>query len=177
MSFSHVNLAISLLLSWVFIASAADVGYGSKPNIEKPELDKDKLLTSLIGIQGLVYCKTGTKHFPLEGAVARITCICVDEYGYETSPMSFLSGATDLKGYFFAALSPYEVQGNWKVKECKAFLELSPLQTCEVPTDINQGISGAPLASYGFLDEKNMKLFTVGPFFYTSGPKSTSNRY
>ncbi|KAJ8749671.1 hypothetical protein K2173_026320 [Erythroxylum novogranatense] len=164
----RVNISLLLFLSWVFIASAADVGYGSKSTFEKPELNKGKFLTSLIGIQGLVLRKR---------AVARIKCTCVDEYEYETAPFSFLSGATDPEGYFFATLSPYEVEENCKIKECRAFLELSPLGTCEVPTDVNKGISGGLLSSYRFLDEKKMKLFTVGPFFYTSGPKSTSNGY
>ncbi|KAJ8749566.1 hypothetical protein K2173_026215 [Erythroxylum novogranatense] len=111
------------------------------------------------------------------GAVVRIKCTCVDEYEYKTTPFSFLSGATDPEGYFLATLSPCEVEENCKIKECRAFLELSPLGTCEVPTDVNKGISGALLSPYRFLDEKKMKLFTVGPFFYTSGPKSTSNGY
>lgn len=109
------------------------------------------------------------------GAVIRITCLANDGYGYEAAPFSFLSEATDAKGYFFATLSPYEMQDNLKIKECKAFLELSPLETCKIPTDEKQGISGALPASYHYLSDKKMKLFTVGPFVYTSAPNSGSN--
>ncbi|CAK7348348.1 unnamed protein product [Dovyalis caffra] len=150
------------------IASATDGGYGSKHNLnfEKPKLKKEKLLSTIIGVQGLVYCESGPKRFPLEGAVIRITCLANDAYGYEAAPFSFLSEATDAKGYFFATLSPNEMQDNWKVKECKAFLELSPSETCKIPTDEKQGINGARLASYHYLSNKKMKLFTVGPFHH-----------
>ncbi|KAH8517300.1 hypothetical protein Peur_048504 [Populus x canadensis] len=159
------------------IASATDGGYGShpSPNLVRPKLNKEKPLSRMIGVQGLVYCRSGPKRFPLEGAVIRITCLANDGYGYEAAPFSFLSEATDAKGYFFATLSPYEMKDNLKIKECKAFLELSPLETCKIPTDEKQGISGALLASYHYLSDKKMKLFTVGPFVYTSAPNSGSN--
>ena len=109
------------------------------------------------------------------GAVARITCLGIDTYGYETAPFSILSGATDEKGYFFATLSPNEGQENCRIKECKAFLELSPSETCKYPTKANGGVDGALLASYKFLTNKKMKLFTVGPFFYSTQPQPTPN--
>ena len=113
------------------------------------------------------------------GAVARITCKGVDEYGYETESLSILSCATDAKGYFIATLSPYEVKDNRRLRECRAFLELSPSEVCDVPTDVNKGISGATLASYKPLHDKNMKLFTVGPFFFIlqQNAKSMSDGY
>ncbi|KAE8009437.1 hypothetical protein FH972_005874 [Carpinus fangiana] len=102
------------------------------------------------------------------GAVTRITCEAVDENGFETAPFSFLSDACDAKGYFFATLSAAEVEDNRKLTECRAFLELSPSETCVVPTDVNKGISGALLGSYRLLNDKKMKLYTVGPFLFTS---------
>lgn len=98
------------------------------------------------------------------GAVARVTCGYEDEYGYETGPMSVLSHVTDSKGYFFATLS---LGSKLKLTECKAYLEISPLETCKVPTDVNFGIGGALLSSYRLLDNK-MKLYTVGPFICIS---------
>ncbi|KAB1203007.1 ELMO domain-containing protein A [Morella rubra] len=44
------------------------------------------------------------------GAVARITCLAVDEQGFEAAPFTFLSDPCDKNGYFFATLSPWEVQ-------------------------------------------------------------------
>ena len=109
--------------------------------------------------------------------MASITCLAVDKHEFEAAPFSFLSEACDPKGYFFATLSPSEVEDNRKLKECRAFLELSPSETCNVPTDVNKGISGALLGSYRLLSDKKMKLYTVGPFFFTPEPKSISNGY
>lgn len=111
------------------------------------------------------------------GAVARITCLKVDKHGYEMGSYSFLSGASDEKGYFFATLYPSEVEDDCKLKECKAFLESSPLETCDVPTDDNNGISGYPLDFYRDLSAKKMMLYSVKPFFYTPKPEPISNGY
>ncbi|GFZ13753.1 hypothetical protein Acr_23g0021380 [Actinidia rufa] len=153
-------------------------GYGYAP---KPELEKSKTLAKLLpcttDIQGLIYCKSGPKLIPLEGALARITCLAKDKNGYESAPFSVLSHPTDAKGYFLATLSPSELEDAWKLTECKAFLEKSPLESCNVPTDMNNGIGGASLSPYRLLEDKNMKLSSVGPFVYTPKPKSVSNGY
>ncbi|CAA7044241.1 unnamed protein product [Microthlaspi erraticum] len=129
-----------------------------------------ELLSSMIGVQGLIYCKQESKLTPLQGAVARVTCETSDEYGYEAEDVTVLSQATDAKGYFLATLSPSEVKDYKKkrIKECRAFLELSPADTCSFPTEINRGISGAILQNYRLLENKQeMKLFTVGPFVFS----------
>lgn len=99
-------------------------------------------------------------------AVARITCLANDEHGYVAAPFSILSDATDAKGYFFATLSPSEVENFSRLKECKAYLELTPSKTCNVPTNINNGTAGALLSSYRILNKSKMILFSVPPFFY-----------
>ncbi|OMO81980.1 Pollen Ole e 1 allergen/extensin [Corchorus olitorius] len=168
------SATLLMLLGLSFAASvlASDGYYNPNPNsnLQKPaDVEKERLLSKLIGVQGIIYCRAGNKITPLEGAVARITCEGVDEYGYETESLSILSCATDAKGYFIATLSPHEVKHtklNRRFKQCKAFLEASPSDDCDLPTDVNKGISGAPIASYRLLPDKNMKLFTVGPFFF-----------
>ncbi|XWS31755.1 hypothetical protein CRYUN_Cryun23aG0103200 [Craigia yunnanensis] len=140
-------LAFMLLLSFSTPALASDGEYNPNPNLQKTNPGKEKLLSTMIGIQGLVYCRSGSKLTPLE----------------------------DAKGYFIATLSPHEVKENRRLKECKAFLELSPSETCDVPTNVNKGISGAPLGYYHLLHDKNMKLFSVGPFFFISQQDAKSN--
>ncbi|KAL4367154.1 hypothetical protein GQ457_05G001970 [Hibiscus cannabinus] len=134
-----------------------------------------------IGVEGLVLCKSGPKYYPIQGALARITCLAVDENGYEKTH-SVRSGETDAKGYFFARLSPLGLDNAGdnklsKLRDCRAFLESSPLETCNVPVDVNKGISGAPLSDFRVLDRMGMKLFSVGPFFFTSPPNSVPNGY
>jgi len=110
------------------------------------------------------------------GAVARVTCESVNELGYETGPITVLSHVTDSKGYYYVTLSLAELGSKLKINECKTYLESSPLETCKVPTDVNHGISGAPLSSYRLL-ENNSRLYSVASFFYTSQAKPVPNGY
>ncbi|KAF8047967.1 hypothetical protein N665_2749s0010, partial [Sinapis alba] len=71
---------------------------------EAATITDGELLSSMIGVQGLIYCKQGSKLTPLQGAVARVTCETADEYGYEGEDVTVLSQATDAKGYFLATL-------------------------------------------------------------------------
>ncbi|CAN1299648.1 Protein SEED AND ROOT HAIR PROTECTIVE PROTEIN [Linum perenne] len=107
------------------------------------------------------------------GAMVRITCWGVDEEGYEINTLSCQSGPTDAKGYFFEMLpsSNYNknISGN-----CKAFMEQSPLENCSVPSDVNRGMTGSLLSTYHLLHDKSLKLYSIGPFFYTSDVKSSA---
>ncbi|KAE8660599.1 Reversibly glycosylated polypeptide 1 [Hibiscus syriacus] len=158
--------ATLLLVSSLVIVSAIDYSQGSHPDINKSTARaKEKPLP--IGVEGHILCKSGTSSpaVPIQGAVARITCLAVDESGYETAPFSFLSGETDENGYFFATLTPSD---KLQLRQCKAFLKKSPLEYCQVPTDVNRGIGGALLTSYRLLNQKKIRLYWVGPFYYTS---------
>ncbi|XP_021281136.1 proline-rich protein 3-like [Herrania umbratica] len=168
--------------------------YGGKPYVAKPKPEgeenadhygievpdlyplKPEILP--IGVQGLVLCKSGPKYNPIQGALVRITCLAVDENGYEKSH-SVCRGETDAKGYFFAPLSPLGLDDHSQLKltECKAFLESSPSETCNVPVDVNKGLGGAPLSDFRVLNQKRMKLYSVGPFFFTDEANSVSNGY
>ncbi|KAJ8749673.1 hypothetical protein K2173_026322 [Erythroxylum novogranatense] len=106
-------------------------------------------------------------------AVAKITCSAVGQNGYEATSFSCL---TDAKGYFFKTLPDLD-DDKLKLTDCKAFLESSPLETCKLPTDVNKGITGAIFSNYRILNDKKIKLFSVGPFFYTSEPASTPGGY
>ncbi|KAJ9696566.1 hypothetical protein PVL29_008670 [Vitis rotundifolia] len=179
MALTHFFTILMVLFSLVAITSASSGGYGPEPEVKKSdEPEYNEKLPTIMGVQGLIYCKSGPKPMPLPGAVARITCLKVNKDGYEMGSYSFLSGASDEKGYFFATLYPSEVEDDCKLKVCKAFLETSPLETCDVPTDDNNGISGYPLDFYRSLSAKKMMLYSVKPFFYTPKPEPPiSNGY
>ncbi|KAK6260277.1 hypothetical protein QQP08_003767 [Theobroma cacao] len=148
--------------------------YDTKTEFYEPKSEgKENLLS--VGVQGLVLCKSGSKYYPIQGALAKITCKAVEKGGLEKT-LSICSGATDAKGYFFATLSHSGVVDKLKVKDCKAYLESSPLKTCNIPTNDNKGIDGAPLSNFSVLNKK-MNLYSVGPFFYTSVAKSATNGY
>ncbi|KAM6558329.1 hypothetical protein CsatA_027568 [Cannabis sativa] len=146
--------------------------------------NKSTLPITTIAVQGLVLCKQGLKYFPIQGAVAKIICIAECEEGYKTKTLSILSGASDAKGYFYATLlSPSTLIGDhinniWNLKECKAYLDHSPLESCNIPTNVNDGIHGHLLSSYNVLKHTSTKLFSVGPFYYSTSsyqPKSPSS--
>ncbi|CAK7338751.1 unnamed protein product [Dovyalis caffra] len=146
-------------------------------HLPKPKLDHDKpgyepesLLP--ICIEGLVVCKSGSDYVPIQGAVVKIACTTVEQHGYETTHFSCL---TDAQGYYFKTLFPSGALGHdSKLKECKAYLESSPTETCKIPTDVNNGITGALLSSSHILSHKNIKLYSMKTFFYTSETTSTS---
>ncbi|CAI0443535.1 unnamed protein product [Linum tenue] len=108
------------------------------------------------GVEGVVACKSGSDYYPLHGAVVRITCSGEEEES---------RCSTDARGYFFKKLPYY---GKLKPELCRAFLEKSPSEKCSVPTDVNKGINGAKLSSYRILHDKRVKLYPLGPFFYSS---------
>ncbi|KAL5701068.1 hypothetical protein ACHQM5_026446 [Ranunculus cassubicifolius] len=153
--------------------------YRPKPTFKKPILEQPKEVYSTIGVQGIIYCQAGPKLLPLQGAVARITCMAKDKDGYETDPFTLLSMKTDQKGYFFATLPISQVECMSKNYKCKAFLDYSPWYTCNVPTDINKGLSGSVLNStYHIFADQKMKLYSVGPFVFSSTkPTFAAERY
>ncbi|XP_038683428.1 proline-rich protein 3-like [Tripterygium wilfordii] len=148
----------------------ADVEY---PKVSNPKSDEP----NTIGVEGLIICRAGSKYFPIQGAVARIACLGINEYGYENTPFSILSSVTDSKGYFFMKFCPSQLNRELKITECKAFLQSSPLETCKVATDVNKGISGALLSSYRILNDNKIKLYTLRPFIYTSETKPNPGGY
>ncbi|KAB2022361.1 hypothetical protein ERO13_D07G187250v2, partial [Gossypium hirsutum] len=153
-----------------FASASGDYGYGSKPHLFHTPMFHVKEKPLPIAIEGFILCKSGPKNNPKSaGGVARITCLAVDENGYQTAPFSILSKPVDSKGYYFATLYPNELNHNkLKLAECKAFLEKSPLETCKVATDVNKGITGAPLSYRRLLDNKKMTLYSVPPFIFSN---------
>ncbi|KAE8672226.1 putative Integrase-type DNA-binding superfamily protein [Hibiscus syriacus] len=142
--------------------------YGSNQYTYKPKPEEMKNHIS-IAVQGTVLCKEGSKYYPIQGALATITCKGVDKVGVEKT-ISICSKPTDAKGYFFVPLSDLD-GGKLKLRECKAHLKSSPLEVCNVPSDVNKAIQGALLSSFRVLNDNKTKLYSVGPFFYTSQAK------
>ncbi|XVF79368.1 hypothetical protein PTKIN_Ptkin14bG0216500 [Pterospermum kingtungense] len=130
-----------------------------------------------IAVEGFVYCKTPSSHYAIPRALAKVTCKAVDEVGVEKT-VPICSVPTDAKGYFYATVS--SANKSLKLKDCKAFLESSPEKNCNVPTDVNKGITGFPLCGdvYRVLNDKHTKLYSAQPFFYTPyESKSVPNGY
>ncbi|KAJ8749619.1 hypothetical protein K2173_026268 [Erythroxylum novogranatense] len=160
-----------------------DNQYGPKQSLQessltvpKPSNDKadNEYITPIekplsLGIEGLVLCKSGSS------SVTRIICSAVHQNGYDVKPFSCLVDATDANGYFFKILPDFGILDNLKITECKTYLESSPLDSCNVPTDVNKGITGALFSSFRILYDKKIKLYRVGPLIYTSNAAIANN--
>ncbi|KAK2649547.1 hypothetical protein Ddye_017036 [Dipteronia dyeriana] len=148
MALSRLFLTTSLLLfSLLVLASASDYSYGSVP---KPDTKESKPQDN--------YNNDSKPQQPKEDRYST-----PDNY----KPRPGKPGFAEKKKLVFPT-SHRVTDGLKVIKECKAFLEDSPMEDCKVPTDVNRGISGALLNSYRILDNMDIKLFKVGPFFYTS---------
>ncbi|CAI0417040.1 unnamed protein product [Linum tenue] len=125
-------------------------------------------------VEGIVICKSSSGYVPIKGAVVTITCLKVNEEGYDDDKTP--SSPTNAKGYFFKTLPSNKDDKKNSWENCKAFLEQSPMEECGVPSNVNRGIDGFPLSSHRILQDKHLKLYSVGPFFYTSEHKPTMNK-
>ncbi|XP_076883572.1 uncharacterized protein LOC143532394 [Bidens hawaiensis] len=145
--------------------------YPKVPTIKKPVLPKLPEHPKNIAVQGLIYCKHGSKLLPLQGAIARVTCLAVHKNGYESAPFSFLSCPANEKGFFLAKIPSSKLVKDdlWEITECKAFLENSPWTSCKVPEDTNGGITGARVTFSRHLNNNGYCLSSVGPFIYNPG--------
>ncbi|KAL3648071.1 hypothetical protein CASFOL_009039 [Castilleja foliolosa] len=182
MGFGKFTFLFCLCIGSVIGGSyAGGYGFGVEgPNAEVSEIIGKKLMPPVFSVQGMVYCKSASKVLPLKvylriqnsvGGIVRITCLGIDKYGYETAPFSILSRPTDSNGYFLAKLSAQLVEESGvKISQCKAFLHSSLLKSCSIATEINKGLTGAPLLGYRAVGS-NMRLYSVGPFVYTSYPQ------
>lgn len=72
MAITNYSLVIFVALFSLMMVVSASGGYGYEPKpkpmpkFEKPKIG-EKLLQEVIGIQGLIYCKSGPKLIPLKG--------------------------------------------------------------------------------------------------------------
>ena len=96
-------------------------------------------------------------------------------YGKDKKDVVIYSDPTDSKGYFHVALTNIK-----DLLHCRVKLYTSPVGTCNNPTNVNKGIAGVPLSMYGYRyhSDKNLKIFSVGPFYFTGyKPALTTPKY
>ncbi|EFH52944.1 hypothetical protein ARALYDRAFT_324693 [Arabidopsis lyrata subsp. lyrata] len=122
----------------------------------------------LKAVDGIILCKNGYETYPILGAKVEIVCSYPASYGKSKNEVVIYSDPTDSKGYFHVSLTNIK-----DLAYCRVKLYFSPVETCKNPTNVNKGLTGVPLSlyAYRFYSDKNLKLFSVGPFYYT-GPKA-----
>ncbi|XP_021762927.1 proline-rich protein 1-like [Chenopodium quinoa] len=123
-----------------------------------------------INIQGMIYCRESKDLIPMQGATARVTCMLKDKYGDEKAPFSVKTPVTDKKGYFLINLANYTPPG-YTLGSCRVFLnEPADYCDCNVPTDTNDGLSGAHPSKPRRLSD-NAIIYSVAPFVFKLSSK------
>ncbi|EFH56569.1 hypothetical protein ARALYDRAFT_483934 [Arabidopsis lyrata subsp. lyrata] len=159
---STCTAANLLLLTMVVVVATADYYAPPQPYVPKPT-------TTYMAIEGFILCKYGYKTYPIQGAKVKVVCPMVDSHGKLVAKVTISSYPTDLKGYFY--FITYGLSHKVKnISSCKVKLESSPVYTCKTPTNVNKGVTGAPLSPENskFLSHDNLTLYTLEPFYFSS---------
>ncbi|CAE6055764.1 unnamed protein product [Arabidopsis arenosa] len=153
---STCTTANLLLLTMVVVVATAD--YYAPPGPPQPYVPKPTTTyTSPVktpylpkpnpdmAIEGFILCKSGYKTYPIQGAKVKVVCPIVDSHGKLVAKVKNISS-------------------------CKVKLESSPVYTCKTPTNVNKGVTGAPLSPENskFLSHDNLTLYTLEPFYFSS---------
>ncbi|XP_010506790.1 PREDICTED: proline-rich protein 3-like [Camelina sativa] len=122
-----------------------------------------------LAIEGLILCKSGYKTYPIQGAKVKVVCPIFDSYGKLVAKVTISSYPTDMKGYFHFVAYGLSLKVK-NINSCNVKLESSPLSTCKIPTNVNKGVTGAPLSpdNSNFLSHDNLILYTLEPFYFST---------
>ncbi|CAK9181821.1 unnamed protein product [Ilex paraguariensis] len=121
-----------------------------------------------IAVQGVVFCKsckfTGIHTLwnatAIPGAVVKLQC---DNSRYQLE----IEATTDKNGYFLIFPQGRKSVTTASNHKCKVSIVSSPLAYCKIPTDLNDGITGAALERSPTPPlQLPFELFSVGPFAF-----------
>ncbi|KAL0402943.1 UNVERIFIED_CONTAM: hypothetical protein Sradi_1935100 [Sesamum radiatum] len=123
-------------------------------------------------VEGVVYCQscnsygswslTGAK--PIESAM--VSVICKDHRNRVSFYKAF---ATDGNGYFYAELKGFRMSHYFldhPLQACRVKLVASPVESCNVLSNVNYGLYGAPLR----YEEKRVVGSNYEAVVYAAGP-------
>ncbi|KAL3834820.1 hypothetical protein ACJIZ3_009556 [Penstemon smallii] len=123
-------------------------------------------------VEGVIYCQSCeyqgtwslTKAKPIEAAT--ISVICKDHRNRVSYYKAF---QTDKNGYFYAQLKDFKMSHSFldhPLHSCKVKLVSSPIQSCNLLTNINEGLYGAPLR----FEDKRLVGSNYEAVIYAAGP-------
>ncbi|KAF3626257.1 putative endoglucanase 14-like [Capsicum annuum] len=123
-------------------------------------------------IEGMVYCQSCDAYgsWSLSGAKpvgsAKISVICKD---HKKRVNFYKAFETNAYGYFYAELQGYKMGHSYldhPLQSCHVKLVNSPQENCNVFSNINYGINGAPLR----FEDKVIDRSDYKAVIYTAGP-------
>ncbi|XVE52464.1 hypothetical protein DITRI_Ditri02bG0123700 [Diplodiscus trichospermus] len=161
MASSHLAVFISslLLLPLAFPSIAA---YGDIPEDKKTE----------VVVEGMVYCQSCDNYgsWSLSKAQtissAKVSVICKNNEGQVSFYKAF---ETDGNGYFFAELEGFQMSHpllDHPLQSCRVKLVSSPLDYCNLLSNINDGMYGSPLR----FESKRLHRKDYQVVIYAAGP-------
>ena len=169
-------LPILLLVLAFPYASADTYAKQSKPSSgayappTKPYTPPEKQAD--VVVEGIVYCQScnysGTWSLneaePIVGATVSVIC-----RNYKQRISYYNSFKTSNGGYFYAKLDSFSMRHNLldhPLQACAVKLVSSPVETCDVFTNVNYGINGAPLK----YEKKKIMTKNYQAVIYSAGP-------
>nr|XP_016497491.1 PREDICTED: non-classical arabinogalactan protein 30-like [Nicotiana tabacum] len=162
MASSQLILIVSLLFALAIPLTTAYKKAPAKP-VEK---------TAQVVVEGMVYCQSCDNYgsWSLSGAkpiaAAKVSVICKN---YMKRVSYYKAFQTDKNGYLFAELDGFKMGHSYldhPLHSCRVKLVSSPLENCNVFTNVNYGLTGAPLR---FLD-KTLRRSNYEAVIYAAGP-------
>ncbi|KAL7107608.1 hypothetical protein ACP275_06G065800 [Erythranthe tilingii] len=160
-------MALTQLLPIILFLSLAAV---HSTTANEPPKPAEKVLD--VVVEGVVHCQScgnyGTwalsKSKPIEGAT--ISVICKDH----RNRVSFYKACKTAKnGYFYAQLKGFVMSHSFldhPLHACKVKLVSSPIETCNLLTNVNYGLYGAPLR----YEDKKIVGTNYEAIVYAAGP-------
>ncbi|KAL2945310.1 Proline-rich protein 3 [Bienertia sinuspersici] len=116
-------------------------------------------------VYGRILCLEGNK--PISGATVTLFCTGQAIGNKPQIVVTLISKPTNATGMYVIKVQATLPTGE-KLIHCSATLKSSPLNTCNVATNINGGVKGFGLTKVQRTTEPRDKLFLVPDFFYSS---------
>ncbi|GFZ15056.1 pollen Ole e 1 allergen and extensin family protein [Actinidia rufa] len=167
MATTHIMAIVSLLLLSLTFHSIAAYDEQQPPA-------KEAVIVKHVDVvvEGMVYCQSCdrygtwslTRAEPI--AAAKVSVICKDHRNRVSYYKAF---ETDAHGYFYAQLRGFTM-GNYlldhPLTSCRVKLISSPLESCNLLTNVNYGINGSPLR----YEDKRLVGTNYEAVIYAAGP-------
>ncbi|KAL6003172.1 hypothetical protein ACLOJK_023395 [Asimina triloba] len=130
-------------------------------------------------VEGMVYCQNcsyiGSWSLKAARAIpsAKVSVVCKDHKGRVSFYKAFTA---DQNGYFYGQLRGYQLQNSYldhPLQACTVHLVSSPDPKCNLLSNINHGIDGAPLR----FERKTLSGDNYAAVIYAAGPVSFRPSY
>ncbi|KAH6802274.1 Pollen Ole e 1 allergen and extensin family protein [Perilla frutescens var. frutescens] len=158
-----------VIIPFLFLSLVPHLANADEPATQPPK-PAEKVVD--VVVEGVVYCQRCEHHgtWILSGAKpiqqATISVICKDHRNRISYYKAF---ETDKNGYFYAQLKGFKMSHSFldhPLHSCKVKLVSSPLKTCNLLTNVNYGLYGAPLR----YEDKRIVGNNYEAVIYAAGP-------